>query len=387
MINRFWSGLLAVLLLSGCGWNGTPTRSPEGLVPLTSIVIKGSQAIAAGTSTKFTADGYYLGVPVDITDKVAWSSASPAVADFKYTTAPNKNRVTAVTPGSAVVTATVDGVSATYTLTVSNATITAMTVTPATLSLSKGLTTQFATTGSFSDATTQDLTFDAVWSSTPGTFATVSNNTANKGLATATAIGNESVIATFGAVPVSGAATLTVTAATLQSITVTPANSSIAGLSKTVTFAAMGNYSDGTTVDITSTAVWASSQAGIATIVANSGVATTVAVGTTSISATRDGVSGKTNLTVSTLVLNANGLQISPTFPTLSIGTPQQFTVTATFSDGSTQNVAASSSWTSSNTTTATVNSTGSVTGNFAGSATITAAYGGQSVWTNVTVH
>lgn len=386
MINRFWSGLLTVLLLSGCGWDGTPTRQND-FTKLTSISISAdSSTIANGTSIKLVATGHFSGqFSRDITDEAVWSSASPAVADFKYSTAPNKNRVTAVTPGSAVVTATVDGVSATYTLTVSNATIQAMMISPAAASIPMGLTKQFSASGTFSDATTQDLTFDADWKSSPGTHATVS-----KGLVTAlkTGSGDETITAAFGVVPVSGTATLTVTAATLQSITVTPANSSIAGLSKTVTFAAIGNFSDGTAVDITSTAVWTSSQTGIASIVANSGVATTVAVGTTSISATRDGVSGKTNLTVSTLVLNANGLQISPTFPTLSIGTPQQFIVTATFSDGSTQNVAtnANTTWTS-NSTVATVNSTGSVTGNVAGSATITAAYGGQSVSTNVTVH
>ena len=26
MIKLFWSGLLTLLLLTGCGWNGTPAR-------------------------------------------------------------------------------------------------------------------------------------------------------------------------------------------------------------------------------------------------------------------------------------------------------------------------------------------------------------------------
>jgi uncharacterized protein YjdB len=61
-------------------------------------------------------------------------------------------------------------------------------------------------------------------------------------------------------------------------------------------------------------------------------------------------------------------------------------TVTATFNDGSTQNVATGSAWTSSAPAVASVSSTGLVTGVSAGTATITAQYGGQIVFTNVVV-
>jgi hypothetical protein len=384
MINRFWSGLLAVLLLSGCGWDGNPTRQND-FTKLTSITISAvSSTIANGTSTKLIAIGHFSGLfSRDVTDEAVWSSASPAVADFKYSTAPDKNRVTAVTPGSAVVAATVDGVSASYTLTVSNATIQTMTISPATASIPMGLTRQFSASGTFSDATTQDLTFDADWKSSPGTYATVS-----KGLATAlkTGIGDETITAGFGAVPVSGTATLTVTAATLQSITVTPANSSVIGLSKTVTFAAKGNYSDGTTVDITGTAAWVSSQVGVATIVANSGVATSVAAGTTSISATLNGISGRTNLAVTVPVLSTNGLKITPVSPIVRVGAAQQLTVMATFTDSSTLDVTNSCVWSSNAPSTASVGTTGLVTGGIAGSAVITATYGGQYTTVTVTV-
>jgi hypothetical protein len=340
MIKRFWSGLLTVLLLSGCGWDGTATR-PNDFTKLTSITISAvSPTIASGTSTKLIATGHFSGqFSRDVTDQAVWSSASPTVADFKYSAAPNRNRVTAVAPGSAVVTATVEGVSAAYTLTVSNAAVQTMTITPGSVSVPNGLTKQFTASGVFSDSTTQDLTFDAVWSATPGTFATISNDPFSKGLATASALGNVLITAAFGSLPVVATATLNVTAATLQSITVTPVNSSIEGLSKTVTFAAKGNYSDGTAVDIT-TATWSSSATGIATINASSGVVTTVAVGTTAISATLGGVIGKTNLTVTAPVLNTNGLSITPSNPVVTgAGMTQQLTVTATFNDSSTQNV------------------------------------------------
>ena len=89
----------------------------------------------------------------------------------------------------------------------------------------------------------------------------------------------------------SNAAMLTVTAttATLQSIAVTPAAPSV-GTGSTVQFSAMGTYSDNSTKNITSSVTWASSNPAFATIVAATGLATGVAVGTTEITATQGSV-------------------------------------------------------------------------------------------------
>ena len=84
----------------------------------------------------------------------------------------------------------------------------------------------------------------------------------------------------------SGAATLTVSSsATLQSIAVSPASPTV-GIGNAVQFTATGTYSDNSTKDITSSVTWASSNPSFATIVATTGLATGVAVGTTEITAT-----------------------------------------------------------------------------------------------------
>ena len=89
---------------------------------------------------------------------------------------------------------------------------------------------------------------------------------------------------------------LTVTAATLQSIAVTPANPSIAkGL--TQQFTATGTYSDGSTQNLTTQVTWASATTSVATITSG-GLATGVATGTSTISATLGGITGSTVLTV-----------------------------------------------------------------------------------------
>jgi hypothetical protein len=84
--------------------------------------------------------------------------------------------------------------------------------------------------------------------------------------------------------------------AVLSSITVTPAASSVA-VASTLQFTATGNYSDGTTQNLTSLVTWASSVTTKATI-SSAGLATGVATGSTTISASVLGVTGGTALTV-----------------------------------------------------------------------------------------
>jgi hypothetical protein len=82
----------------------------------------------------------------------------------------------------------------------------------------------------------------------------------------------------------------------LISISVTPANPTIPnGLSQQ--FTATGNYSDGSTQNLTASVVWSSSDESIATITTG-GLATAVGAGTSTIEAASGSVNGSTTLTV-----------------------------------------------------------------------------------------
>src|SRR5205807_9520034 len=99
----------------------------------------------------------------------------------------------------------------------------------------------------FSDGSTQNLTNSATWASSNSAAATISSS----GLATGVAIGTSNITATQSGVT-SNSLALTVTAATLQSITITAASSSIAkGTSDQ--FSATGTFSDGSTQNLTNT--------------------------------------------------------------------------------------------------------------------------------------
>lgn len=180
---------------------------------------------------------------------------------------------------------------------VGTAVLSSIAVTPTRPSISSGGTLQFKATGTFTGGTTRDVTSSVTWSSTNTKVATISSAGSTRGLATAVSAGTTTIKAVHGTIK--GTTLLTVTAAgpSLSSITVTPSTPSI-NMGTQQQFTATGNYSDGSTKDLTSTSSWSSSAPSIASV-SISGLATTVASGQATIQATFGAVSGSALLTVS----------------------------------------------------------------------------------------
>ncbi len=118
----------------------------------------------------------------------------------------------------------------------------------------------------------------------------------------------------------------------VSSITVTPVTPSIP-LGGTQQFAATAAISGGTQ-DVTQSVTWSSSAAGVAAINAT-GLASSVAQGSTTIQATLDSIKNSTTLTVTAPALAS--IAVTPTSPSIPVRTTQQFTATGTYTDGSTQ--------------------------------------------------
>jgi uncharacterized protein YjdB len=341
--------------------------------------------MAAGTKQSFTATGTFSdGSIQDLTAQVSWSSSNNGVVTVSNS-AGSQGLVTAVTGGTANVTASLGGVSDTSAVTVTNATLTALAVTPTTPQAARGTDVQFTATGTFSDGSTQDVTAQVTWASSATTVASVSNAAGTQGLATGIAAGTTTISATLSGI--SSSTTMTVTNAVLVSVAVTPASPSLP-LRYRLQFQATGLFSDGTTQNLTTQITWASSNAAAATIsnsAGSKGLATGIALGTTTISATFAGVQGSTTLTVSNATLSS--IAVTPSSVTLTSGQTSQLTATGTFSDGTTLDVTTQVHWTSSSKKTASVNGQGVVRGRKKGSATVSASASGKSGSTSVTVN
>jgi uncharacterized protein YjdB len=169
-----------------------------------------------------------------------------------------------------------------------------ITVTPPGGSVGIDARLQFKATGTYQNGSTQDLTASATWSSSSTSVATI---TSPGGLATGVALGTSEITATSGSVSSGPVELNVIIIPTLVSITVAPVDPSV-GVAATVQFMAMGLYDDGSMQNLTSSATWSSTSTNVATITSPGGLATGVAAGTTTITATSGTVSGNTNLTV-----------------------------------------------------------------------------------------
>jgi len=155
--------------------------------------------------------------------------------------------------------------------------------------------------------------------------------------------GNTPITATLNGI--AGSTTVTVSAATVSSITVTPANPTV-GKGTEVQLTATCNLSDGTTQDCTNQVSWISGNNSIATV-SSQGLVTGVGAGSTTITWTLNGVSGSTTVTVTSATLTS--ITVTPVNPTIGKSTTVQLTATGKFSDGSSQNLTTQVSWTSGN--------------------------------------
>src|SRR5205085_12658525 len=139
--------------------------------------------------------------------------------------------------GQARVAATVSGGSGAAVVHVGPAVVSAGTVTATATSVPAGDQVQMSSTANFSDGTTQYVTGTASWTSSNTGVATVSTG----GAVTTHTQGSADISATYQLV--SGSATVTVTAAALRSIAVTPSTAVIAK-GRTSQLTATGTYSD-----------------------------------------------------------------------------------------------------------------------------------------------
>jgi len=364
----------------------------SGVTGTTPITVKGCKllgiAISPTAATISTTGSVTLsatancedGTSFPVTTTATWKSSDTSIATV------SAGLVKGAGVGAADISATFSGVSGTAKITVSAAKLLSITITPADASLPKGGSISYKATGIYEGGSTRDITNDVAWSTDDATIATVSNATGSKGLATPGAIGKTTVKATLDGI--TGSTSVTVTAATITSITIAP--SPLAMIQGTKAFAtASAKYSDGTTLDVTTTCTWSTAAGGIATVsnaAGSQGQVTAVGVGSTTLSCAQSGVTGSATVTVTGPTLDQ--VQVSPVAPTCHIGDTLQFQAFAVSTSGTTSNVTFAATWSSSASTI--VQLLPGPPGRFRclakGTATVSATYGGKTGSTPVTV-
>ena len=322
---------------------------------LTGITISpGSAQIAKGTAQQFTATGKYNdGTSPDITSLVTWSSTQPAIATVSSSPG-TQGLALAASPGSTSISASLGMVSSSASsMTVSNANLISISVTPAGSTVPLATSQQFVANGSFDDGTQQNISETANWTSSSPAVARVSSI----GVVTGAGLGNTTITASSGAV--NGTASATVDASSVSALNVLPVELPAGKIANLTNYQmrAVAVFKGGSSLDVTHTpgVAWSSSTPAVASIGASTGVALATGPGTTTISASL-GQSGSTSVAVSDSTIKA--LAVGPSNSTIAAGTAQTVIAVGTFSDSSgtfQQDISSASAWASDNTGVATV--------------------------------
>jgi hypothetical protein len=356
--------LLSLSFLLGCGTS--PSGSDSGPKVATGLSVSPKTAsVPDGSTQKFTAIEHYSnGTTQDVTAGVIWTSSSMAVADPTSAGVVQTNSV-----GQTTITATLGSFSSTAVLTVSPAVAKSIQISPSTPMIPLGSSQTFVAMATYTDGTMHNISNSVQWTASPSTVLSIGST----GTATSLKQGSFSITATAGTATTTISGTVGVPVP--QSLQVNPSSAS-AAKGATQIFHAILTSSDGSTQDVTATASWQSGDTSIASITAP-GLANAVAPGTTQIQATLGAVSGSAAFTVNNATVQS--VQISPLTASIAKGTILAFVAKALLSDGSSQDVSSSATWSSSALTVCTVSVTGVATAKGLGSCVVSAVYGGST--------
>lgn len=349
--------------------SGTMTISVNPPTPtLSSItIVPSSFSIASGQVKQLSAQGVYSNGSIqDVTAQATWTSNNS-----NYVSVSAYGVAMGASAGSATITATIGSMSGTTLATTTAVTLSSITVTPASAAVAIGQTQAFSASGIYSDGSSTDLTNSVIWSSGNTSLVTINR----LGIATGVANSNGSpVTITATSAAVTGPASLSVTAATLVSIDITPDDQSVPRGAQ-YPLMLTGSYSDNTTQTITN-ATWSSSNPTLASVDSITGNVTGLASSNGSpvtITASAGGMTNTTSVYVTSAVIKS--LTLTPATASIARGTSQQFGVNAIFSDGTIQPLSDGLSWSSSVPSTAGIDASGLATGISQGQTVISVSY------------
>ncbi|BCW35369.1 hypothetical protein StoSoilA2_14250 [Arthrobacter sp. StoSoilA2] len=328
---RTWVVVIVAAVLVAAGLVAVRVLLDRQPAVLESIAVSApASSLQPGAILQLSAEATYSdGTRRPLQDGVEWASDNLAVAE---TTA--DGQATAVAPGVAGLTATLDGVSGRFELKVTppgTASLTALRITPGDAETNPGGKVPLVAEGTYSDGSLGRLNVTAIWASRDPGIATVDGD----GLVTAAAPGTAIISASQDGFEATARITVNpAPPAKLSGLAIEPAELTIKQ-GQTHQMTAVASYTDGSTKP-ESNVTWSTSNPKIATISA-SGLLTAQGIGQVLIEAKHVDADGKewkaqSKVTVEHAVIR---VVVGPAGPhALEPGATVQLTATVTYSDG-----------------------------------------------------
>lgn len=381
VLMRYWIAFFVLLILTGCGGGGSSSStgggsSSGGNIPIPPNItlerveiVPASAQVPLGIALDLQLYAIYSnGVRIDVTS--AASFASNNTTSFSV----SNQSARALALGNAQITGSFQGQSATAQLQATSAQLRTLSLQPPTATVAAGLSQTYQVLATFSDNSQLDVTSTATLTVVDGNVARLDA----PGRVLTLRAGNTEVRANLNNQQAS--ASLTVTAARLERLEVTPSTLSIP-LGLTQNFVATGYFSDGSHRDITTDAEWESNDSNVffvANLAGNKGQGGALAEGSARVSATVGSISGSSQVSVTAAVLQS--LTVAPSGVQLPVGLSQAFTASGRFSDGTQRPLTDQVIWSSTNSGAASISnapgSNGQATGVQVGSTKIRAELG-----------
>ncbi|MBU1013125.1 MAG: T9SS type A sorting domain-containing protein [Bacteroidetes bacterium] len=351
---------------------------------LSSITISGPTSVNENSSANYTCTANYSdGTTQNVTNSATWSE------DSDYANINSSGTLTTLSVNddkAAYLRASYGGMTIGYWITIKNIPVTMSTITiSGPITVNENSTASYTCTANYSDGSSQIVTF-VTWSDNSD-YATINTN----GILTTSSVNSDqscTITAIYGGKSDTHNITIkNVTSTPILSL-ITISGSTTVNENSSASYTCTANYSDGSTQNVTNSATWTENSS-YATI-NSSGVLITGSVSSDqscTIIATYSGKSVTHNITIKDVAASLSSITINgPT--SVNENSYASYTCTANYSDGSTQNVTNSTTW-SENSSYATINSSGVLTTgsvNSDQSCTITATYSGKSNTRNITI-
>ncbi|VAX01351.1 hypothetical protein MNBD_GAMMA20-1494 [hydrothermal vent metagenome] len=300
--------------------------------------------LAKGTQYPLSVFGLFSdGSRQALDDQVVWASLDPTL--FSISAA---GHLTALAVGSGVLRAGFGDLNAQIDVTVSDADLTTLRVTPASVELPAGSEVMLRIDGFYSDGSQQNLSAQARWQIDTPAVASLEGSRL-RGLVS----GDATLRADVGGLGIE--VPVRVTDAVLSRLELDLGGADLpTGLSRPLR--ALGHFSDGSLRDLTAQVIWRSSddaRLAIANAAGSEGLATALAAGTVTVDAALDGIEIQATLIVSAASLQT--LELEPVASRLAVGTGLRMQALGRYSDGSLKILSDPVTWSSDEPTIAAV--------------------------------